>query len=85
MERRSFLKRTAAVSAAAGLGTFAFGRNDRDAQSNKAKFNLKYAPGLNAFPLLAGEDPVDVIKFCNDQGFRAIFDNGLVNKEPALQ
>ena len=34
---------------------------------------------------MAGKDPIEVIKFCNDQGFRAIFDNGLMKKEPALQ
>jgi hydroxypyruvate isomerase len=85
MERRNFIKRTLAASAAAGLGTVASGKADPAAMSNSARFNLKYAPGFNAFPEMAGKDPVDFIKFCDDQGFRAIFDNGLTNKEPALQ
>jgi hydroxypyruvate isomerase len=85
MERRNFIKRTVAASAAAGMGRIAFGKEDTTAISNKAMFNLKYAPSLNAFPEMAGKDPVEVIKFCNDQGFRAIFDNGLMRKEPALQ
>ena len=85
MERRKFIKRTVAVSAAAGLGTVSFGKADPQAMSNNAKFNLKYAPNFNSFPEMAGTNPVDLIKFCNDQGFRAIFDNRLTNKEPALQ
>ena len=85
MKRRNFIKRTVAATAAAGLGTLGFGNPDSAAMSNNAKFNLKYAPSFNAFPELAGKDPVDFIKFCNDLGFRAIFDNGLSNKEPDLQ
>jgi hydroxypyruvate isomerase len=85
MERRNFIKRTVAASAAAGLGALGFGKQGPAPMSNEARFKLKYAPGFNAFPELAGKDPVDVIKFCNDQGFRAIFDNGLARKEPAMQ
>jgi hydroxypyruvate isomerase len=33
----------------------------------------------------AGQDPIDNIKFCHDQGFRAMFDNGLPGREPELQ
>jgi len=33
----------------------------------------------------AGDDPVDNIKFCYDQGFRAVFDNGLMGRPPAEQ
>ena len=68
MERRNFIKRTVAASAAAGMGRIAFGKEDPTAISNKAMFNLKYAPSLNAFPEMAGKDPIEVIKFCNDQG-----------------
>ena len=85
MERRNFIKRTVAASVAAGLATVTLAKEDSPAMSNKAKFNLKYAPNFNAFPELAGKDPVDFIKFCNDQGFRAIFDNGLSKKEASLQ
>lgn len=53
--------------------------------SNRAQFNLKYAPGLGTFREHAGEDPIDQIRFMHDQGFRAIFDNGLMGKEPAMQ
>jgi hydroxypyruvate isomerase len=82
MERRDFMKRTAAVAATVGMATLAHAESSA---SNTAKFNLKYAPNFGAFPEMGGRDPIDFIKFCNDQGFRAIFDNGLMGKKPALQ
>jgi len=50
------------------------------AASSSGKFKLKYAPGLGMFREHAGKDPIDNIKFMSDQGFRAIFDNGLMGK-----
>ena len=86
MERRNFLKKAAiggfAVTGFSGLVSAASsGANG----SNAAKFKLKYAPGLGMFSENAGKDPIDNIKFMADQGFRAIFDNGLMSKEPVLQ
>lgn len=74
-----------ATAVTAGIGTRAFGTESNILASTNAKFNLKYAPKLNAFPEMAGKDPIDSIKFCSDQGFRAVFDNGLMKKDPALQ
>ena len=48
-------------------------------------FRLKYAPSIGMFRPSAGDDPVDNIKFCYDQGFRAVFDNGLMGRPPAEQ
>ena len=48
-------------------------------------FKLKYAPSLGMFRQHAGQDLVDNIKFCHDQGFRAIFDNGLMRRTPEDQ
>lgn len=53
--------------------------------TNESQFKLKYAPGFGTFKESAGEDLFDQIKFISDQGFRAIFDNGLMKKEPAIQ
>jgi len=47
-------------------------------------FKLKYAPSLGMFKELAGADLYDQIRFMHDQGFRAVFDNGLM-KKPADQ
>jgi hydroxypyruvate isomerase len=86
MERRNFLKNSA-------MGALAFSgltlgdpiyASERKG-SNLAQFKLKYAPSLGMFKENAGNDPVDQIKFIHDQGFRAIFDNGLMSKEPLQQ
>ena len=87
MNRRNFIQKTAATASLAGIGTFAFagGTASGVKQSNAAKFKLKYAPGFEMFPESAGKNPIDVIKFCSDQGFRAMFDNGLIGRTPDLQ
>ncbi len=86
MKRRNFIKNAAASSIAmAGLGTVTSSSAMGGFVSNQAQFRLKYAPHLGMFPEHAGKDPVDNIKFIADQGFRAIFDNGLMRKSPELQ
>ncbi|SHF59987.1 hydroxypyruvate isomerase [Mariniphaga anaerophila] len=86
MERRNFIKNAAASGIAmAGLGSFMGASASESTVSNTAKFKLKYAPHLGMFPELAGKDPIDNIRFIADQGFRAIFDNGLMNKPTELQ
>ena len=78
MKRRNFIQNSVAVAAFAGFSNLTFGASQVDVKpSNSAKFKLKYAPGFGSFPELAGKDPIEVIKFCADQGFRAMFDNGL--------
>lgn len=86
MERRRFLKNTGlGAIAAAGMGFPIAGMAGETRSSNAAQFKLRYAPGFGMFKEHAGNDPIDQIKFIHDQGFRAIFDNGLMDKEPALQ
>ncbi len=87
MKRRNFIQGSIATLAGTGFGSFALraGGINSPVVSNDAKFRLKYAPNFSTFPEMAGKDPIEVIKFCSDQGFRAIFDNGLMNREPSLQ
>lgn len=86
MERRRFLRTTALGAVAAAGVTFpGRGWTGESKTSNGAQFRLKYAPGFGMFREHAGNDPIDQIRFIHDQGFRAIFDNDLMNKEPALQ
>lgn len=88
MNRRNFIQKTAMGGlAVAGLsGSLATAAASMESKtSNRAQFNLKYAPGLGTFKEHAGDDPIDQIRFMHDQGFRAIFDNGLMGKDPALQ
>ena len=52
------------------------------AQAAKApkKFKLKYAPPFGMFRQHAGRDLIDQLKFMAEQGFSAMFDNGLMGK-----
>jgi hydroxypyruvate isomerase len=87
--RRNFIKSATATGAAimAAPAVFGTGASARPLKASDASapFKLKYAPGLGMFRQNAGQDPIDNIKFCKDQGFRAMFDNGLPGREPALQ
>lgn len=86
MERRNFIKNAVASGVAmAGLGNVWSAGASEKMTTNEARFKLKYAPHLGTFAAHAGKDPIDNIKFIADQGFRAIFDNGLMKKPPELQ
>jgi len=86
MERRNFLRNiTTGSLALSGFTGTILTSGSNGALSNAKQFRLKYAPGLGMFKEHAGDDPVDQIRFIHDQGFRAVFDNGLMNKEPAMQ
>ncbi|MDH4198221.1 MAG: TIM barrel protein [Candidatus Aminicenantes bacterium] len=86
--RRKFLG-TAALGAAALAATPRSGAGGSGqaapAPKTGGKFKLKYAPSLGMFEQSAGKNPVDQIKFIADQGFRAIFDNGLMGRPPQEQ
>ncbi len=86
--RRDFIKKAttgaAILAAPAFIGSpGAFGQ--KKSADAVTPFKLKYAPGLGMFRQHAGQDPIDNIKFCHDQGFRAVFDNGLMRREPEIQ
>jgi hydroxypyruvate isomerase len=87
--RRTFIKNATATGAAILAAPAVFGSsvtsNLQKAADAVTPFKLGYAPGLGMFRQNAGQDPIDNIKFCYDQGFRAMFDNGLPGREPALQ
>src|SRR3546814_806804 len=89
MERRKFIKNTAVSGMTAmglsGMVSAAMGSTEAKGlatSSNKARFNLKYAPSLSMFSQHVGKDPVEHLKFIADQGFRAAFDLGMVNRPP---
>jgi hydroxypyruvate isomerase len=78
MDRRSFL--AAGLASVAGSALAA----EESAAPAGKPFKLKYAPSIDLFKQLAGDDMVDRIRFMHDQGFGAMFDNGLM-KKPADQ
>jgi hydroxypyruvate isomerase len=87
--RRNFIKNATTTGAAILAAPAVFGSSMASKQQKASDavtpFKLKYAPGLGMFRQNAGQDPIDNIKFCSDQGFRAVFDNGFPGREPALQ
>ncbi len=89
MKRRDFL----AGGLGATIGASAFGRPKRLSGSRmsgslappKTAFKLKYAPHFGQFKHHAGDDLVAQIEFVAEEGFQAMFDNGLMNRTPAEQ
>jgi hydroxypyruvate isomerase len=81
VSRRSFIS---SAAAAAALATAVAPTGAGAAESPK-KFKLKYAPSFGQFQEHAGKDPIDQLKFMADEGFSAMFDNGLPGKPPELQ
>lgn len=79
IKRREFLAQTLAV------GALASATRAQTRTSSHPAFSLKYAPHLGMFKHHAGNDPLDQIRFMADQGFRAMEDNGMKNRPPALQ
>jgi hydroxypyruvate isomerase len=78
--RRGLMASAAAAAAAISIGT-----STARAATPPKKFKLKYAPALGAFREHAGKDPIDQLKFMADQGFSAMFDNGIMGKPTDLQ
>jgi hydroxypyruvate isomerase len=85
LSRRQFIG-SAAVGAAA-LSAIPLHARKRDAhpRTGSSGFKLKYAPSLGMFREHAGKDPLDQLKFMADQGFRAMFDNGLMGSPVQTQ
>ncbi len=78
--RRNFIKKATVSGAVAMAAPSVFGVGKITLPDATEPFKLKYGPSLGMFRQHAGNDPVDNIKFCYDQGFRAMFDNGLMNR-----
>jgi hydroxypyruvate isomerase len=87
MRRRDFLAGSLAVGAAAGLSPAAASglAAQQGSLPGKGRLKLKYAPSIGQFKNLAGSDPKAQIQFAADQGFGAMFDNGLMGRPPADQ
>jgi hydroxypyruvate isomerase len=85
MKRREWLAGAlgAAALAAAGQGTSLAAT--QTAASKKGRFKLKYAPSFGQFKSHAGNDPAAQIQFAADEGFGAMFDNGIMGRPVAEQ
>jgi hydroxypyruvate isomerase len=78
--RREFMKNAALGAAAVSLAPGTVLSRETGTRQSPAPFKLRYAPGFGMFVQHAGKDLVDQIKFMHGQGFRAMFDNGLMNR-----
>jgi hydroxypyruvate isomerase len=81
MQRRNFIKSTLGLAGAAIIPQFSFAQ----APVAKHNFKLKYAPHFGMFSGHAGNDFVDQLKFMADVGFKALEDNGMMNRSVADQ
>ena len=80
MSRRGLM-----ASAAAAAVAISTGASKSRAATTTKKFKLKYAPSFGQFRQHAGDDLIDQLKFMADQGFSAMFDNGLMGKPTDVQ
>lgn len=90
MQRRTFLKSSAAVTGALVTGGMAHASAASAASAGrpvavKNQFKLKYAPHFGMFRNSAGEDLLDQIQFMADAGFTAMEDNGMKGREVQMQ
>jgi hydroxypyruvate isomerase len=85
MKRREWLTGVlGGVVSLAGAGKLGSGHKDTPGQK-KGRFKLNYAPSIGQFKNHAGPDIVAQIQFAADEGFTAMFDNGIMNRPPAEQ
>jgi len=86
MKRRDFISKTLATAGSA----FVFGHAAAQPPTPQraiaqVPFRMNYAPHDGMFRNHAGENFIDQIKYMEDQGFRAVEDNGLLERSVAEQ
>lgn len=78
MDRRKFIQNTLATAAATmTIDAFAGKKNFNPAEK---PFNAKFAPHDGMFKNNGGANFLDQIKYMHDMGFRAVEDNGMLNR-----
>ena len=78
MQRRKFMQQS--VLAGAGLITAAASKANNNKKDDNETFHLNYAIHDGMFKNSAGNNFTDQIKFAYDMGFRAIEDNGFMDR-----
>jgi hydroxypyruvate isomerase len=86
VNRRDFIARTGLAAAAmAAAPSLAAAQAAVPAPQKPGRFKLKYAPSIGQFKELGGPAIASQIQFVADQGFTALFDNGIMNRPAADQ
>src|SRR4051794_20061489 len=78
MQRRKFMQQSALASASV-LAVSSLKANP-DQKNNSTPFHLNYAIHDGMFAETAGKNFLDQIQFAYDNGFRAIEDNGMMDR-----
>jgi hydroxypyruvate isomerase len=85
MKRRDFLAGGIGAAASVSLaGARRSAAEARRAAPGQDRFKLKYAPSFGQFKHHAGDDLTAQIQFAADEGFGAMFDNGVMGR-PVVQ
>lgn len=82
MKRRNFLRNSILASGAAVVSSSATQAAEQQADQ---PFKLLFGTHDGMFANSAGKDFIDQIKFAHDMGFRAIEDNGMMERTPEMQ
>ena len=86
MERRNFLKQNMLATGALLTTSAAWATSStQNTLQNNPPFKCTYAIHDGTFAELAGTDFIEQIKFAHSVGFRAIEDNGMMDRTPAMQ
>jgi len=85
MYRREWLAAAGLASATLAMNGPRIWAGESGGKVEPKSFQLKYAPHFGMFKNLAGQDPIDQLKFAADYGFRAWEDNGMMRKPVELQ
>ncbi len=86
MKRRQFLQNSLLTGAALATSpVVGRAKGDKGVFADDKRFNLNYAPHQGMFTNFAGKDILDQIRFMHDQGFRALEDNGMMQRSPEMQ
>ncbi|MBL7215056.1 MAG: TIM barrel protein [Phycisphaerae bacterium] len=85
MDRRRFIAASLVSGTSISFATPSLAAQETSPTNSPKPFRLNYAPHPGMFKNLAGNNLFDQIKFIHDQGFGAIFDNGLMGKSADTQ
>ena len=87
MERRSFIKKSAAAASITGLSVSSLNAlsGAPNAPTLSKEFKMKFAPHFGMFKNHAGDNLIDQISFMADQGFTALEDNNMMKRDIEIQ
>jgi hydroxypyruvate isomerase len=85
MKRRNFLRNGLLAGTATVMGTPAESSINDQGLKPDQPFKMNYAIHDGMFENLAGKDFIEQIKFAYEMGFRAIEDNGMMERSPEEQ